>query len=138
MRRIKQALCRQFFLQLLKGHRQISGPLWGHGHTVELIDAIPGINGNAPCGLHHHSVFRTKPQAHGAGAEHHTFQLRLTVLQRKIVMSRRVFFIVTEFSANTEPSQKAVGVQHLFDVAVDLTDLQYKLFILHDHSPQAM
>ena len=72
--RVKQALGLELGFQLLKGHVQVSHPVRGQIGAVELVGSVPGEDGNLAQRQHLHAVFRAKPEADGAGLEHHAAQ----------------------------------------------------------------
>ena len=94
MLRGKQALPRQLFLQLLKGHVKVPRPLRGQADAVELVLPIPGKNGHPPGGDDLHPVLRAEAQGGGVPPEHDAPQCPLAVLQRKIVVPGGIHLIV--------------------------------------------
>ena len=94
MRRIKQALSPQFFLELLKGNGKVTGSVRRHALSIKLIRAVPREYRHTSGGNDLHPVCRCKAQTGGAGTEHHTAQCCAGILQGKIMMARGIDLII--------------------------------------------
>ena len=114
--RVKQALGRQLFLQLLKGGVQVAYAVHGHGGAVQLIRPVPGVDRDLAHGNDLHAVVRPKAQTHGIALEHDTLQGRPFVFQRKIVVPRWVDLIIADLAPDGHLPQKGVVVQPSTDV----------------------
>ena len=121
---IEKPLFIKLLLQLLKGQRQISRPLRGHGVAVKLIRAVPGKDADPARHQHLHAVFRTKPQTQSLSLEHDAPDGSGGVLQGKIVVPRGVHFIVGDLTADADAGQHGLVVQQELHQLVDLCDAE--------------
>ena len=127
MGRIKQPLGSQFLLQLLKGGIEITHAVHSHGSAVKLIGAVSGINGDLAHSNDLHTVFRTKPQAHGIAFEHHTLQRAALILQCEIMMAGRIHFVVADLTADSHLVEQGIRVHFTTNVFIQLGNGQHIL-----------
>lgn len=65
--------------------------------------------------------------------EHHAAQRTACILESKIVVPRGIDFVVAQLAANAQTREKLVAVHEIFDILVDLADVQNLSF--HVYSP---
>ena len=125
VRRVEQSLLPQLLLQLLEGHAQIAHALRRQPGAVQLIRSVSRIHADPPGGDDLHPVFRSEPQPHGAGLEHHALQAALAVLQREIVVPGGVHLIVGYLAPQQHLLQGRHIVQQLLDELVHLRHCEH-------------
>ena len=116
MLRGKQALPRQLFLQLLKGHVKVPRPLRGQAAAIELILPIPGKDGHPPGGDDLHPVLGAEAQGDGVPPEHDAPQGAFSVLQGEIVVAGGVHLIVGDLPPHQQTGQHPVPVHEIFQI----------------------
>ena len=111
VRRVKQPLCLQFLLELLKGDVQVAHAVGREAVAVELIRPVARKHAHAPGGDDLHAVLRAKAQPQRRIFEHHAAQRAAFVLERKIMMPGGVNFIVADLAAHGKRGQMLVPVK---------------------------
>ena len=94
MRRVKKPLGIQLGLELLEGNLKIACPLGHDLRAIELIGAIPRIDGDPAPDRDAHAVLRAKTQLHGAVFEHDALQAAFTVFQREVMVPGGIDLVV--------------------------------------------
>ena len=117
---VEKSLPKELFLQLFKGHMQVSDAIRRELLAVKLVLSVPRKDSHPAKGHHLHPVFRPKPKPGRLPAEHDAPDGAPLVLHGKVVVPRGVHLIVGDLPADKEAGQKSVPVQQVLDIAIDL------------------
>ena len=98
MCRIKESLCCQFFLQLLKSSIEITYTVHGHGIAVELIGSVSGIDSHLTHSNDLHTVFRTESKTKGIALKHDASQLAVFIFQCEVMVTGGIEFIIADLT----------------------------------------
>ncbi len=120
-------------LELLKRDLQIARALRHERAAIELIRAVARVHAHAPECRHAHAALRTKAQLHRAAFEHDTADAALRILEREIVMPRRIYLVIGQLAPYTYLAERGVSVDKPFYYVVELTD--GKSLAFHAYSP---
>ena len=109
-------------LELLKRDLQIACALRQQRAAIELVRAVARVNAHAPERRNAHAALRAEAQLHRAAFEHDAADTALRVLERKIMMPGRVYFIIGQLTPDTDIAELRVSVDEPFYSAVELAD----------------
>lgn len=132
VRRVKQALPGELFLQLLERDIQIARAVCRQRAAIELVRAVAREDSHTSICDHLHPVFWPEAQALGTGTEHDAFECPLRILERKVMVAGGIDFIIADLAAHAEVCQQLVAVEQKFDILVDLRNSDDILF---HHTP---
>jgi len=118
--RVKQALGCQLGFQLLEGGIQVPHAVHAHGAAIQLISAVPWVDGDPAQSDDLHAVGRPEAQPHGIALEHDALQCRSFILQCKIVVPRGVTLVVADLAPDRHLGQERVSVHFSLNVFVNL------------------
>ena len=94
MCRIKQSFGRKLCLKLLIGYLKIASSLGDKVSAVKLIRTVARKDRYTSKSSDAHSAFGAKAQLGRTAFEHDAAKAALGILQRKVMMARRIYLIV--------------------------------------------
>ena len=137
-RRVKQPLPLQLFPQLLKGQVQRPPAVGEQLGAVELHLPVPGKDGQPAKGQHPHAVGGLEAQPGRVPPEEDAPQAPPVILQGEVVVARGIFFVIGDFPPHQQGTEQGVGLQKVFQIAVDLGDgVDGQLAEVHARAPRS-
>ena len=119
---VKEALGRQLFLQLFKGHGQVPHPVGLHVGDIDLVLPALGEQAHPAREDDLHPRFRAEAETHGIRPEHHAGDDSPLVLEGEIVMPGGMDLVIGQLAPDTGLGQDLVPVQEELDILGQLCD----------------
>ena len=117
---IEKALPLQLRLELFKGQMQIPHPIGIHSGGIKLILPVPGKYRHPSENGDHHTVLGPEPKGRRLPPKHDTAKTARLVLQRKVMVARRIHLVIRQLSPDKKPGESHIGVQQALHMAVEL------------------